>query len=302
MFELQRRSAVELNLQQLIDCQGFAIQTPAWRRLASAEQAGNQLSRQRGRGMEFEEVRQYQAGDDIRSIDWRVTARTGTPHTKIYREERDRPVVIALDLSASSFFGSRDKLKAMMAAELSAILGWRAHKGGQRIGILIQRGAGRVWLRPQAQRSRWLANLQLVCEHYAEQINDTSRQPAPLTQSLDFLNHNCRSGYQLHLISDFYALSDVDAVHLTRLAHHNQLTAWQVTDPLEFELPSQATATPLKVAHSSGLGQLPLGDAAFRQRYALAAQTRQAFIERHLRSGLMTYHHISTASDWPDYV
>lgn len=302
MFRLTRHSAVQLSLQQLIDCQGFALHTPGWQRLTSAEQAGSHVSRLRGRGMEFDEVRQYQAGDDVRSIDWRVTARTGTPYTKIYREERDRPVVIVIDLSASSFFGSCDKLKAMMAAELAAILGWQAHKQHQRIGLLIQQGQQSHWLRPQSQRSRWLANLQALCDCYSAQLTEPPAQTQTLSESLEFLSRTCRSGYQLHLISDFYALSKPDQIHLSRLSQHNQLSAWQVTDPMEYQLPVTQQLTPLAIRQAQVSGELPLADRQFRQNYQAAANARQAHIEQSLRSGPITFHRISTESDWQDYV
>ena len=99
--------------------------------------SGGYLSRQKGRGMEFDEARHYLPGDDIRAIDWRVTARTGKTHTKIYREERERPVFILCDLTASMQFGSQLLLKSVQAAHIAALLSWAAAARGDKVGALI---------------------------------------------------------------------------------------------------------------------------------------------------------------------
>ncbi|MDE1929301.1 MAG: DUF58 domain-containing protein, partial [Burkholderiales bacterium] len=106
-------------------------------RPALAQLAGGHRSAQRGRGLEFEEVRPYASGDDVRSIDWRVTARRGKPHTKLFREERERPVWIVVDLHAGLFFGSRRQTKSALALRAAARRAWAAARGGDRIGALL---------------------------------------------------------------------------------------------------------------------------------------------------------------------
>ena len=107
-------------------------------RPALARLMGGQRSAQRGRGLEFEEVRPYAPGDDARRIDWRVTARRGKPHTKLFREERERPVWLLLDLNPGLFFGSKRQLKSALLLRAAALLGWVAVEGGDRLGAVVQ--------------------------------------------------------------------------------------------------------------------------------------------------------------------
>jgi len=107
------------------------------RRPALARLMGGHRSAHRGQGLEFEEVRPYAAGDDVRDIDWRVTARRGRPHTRLYREERERPVWIVADLHAGLFFGSRRQLKSVLLLRTAALLAWVATQGGDRVGGVV---------------------------------------------------------------------------------------------------------------------------------------------------------------------
>src|SRR5665811_1284239 len=111
------------------------------RRPALAQLQGGHRSAQRGRGLEFEEVRPYAAGDDARTIDWRVTARRGKPHTKLFREERERPVWIVADLHPGLFFGSRRQFKSALLLRAAALLGWVAALSGDRVGAVIADGS-----------------------------------------------------------------------------------------------------------------------------------------------------------------
>jgi uncharacterized protein (DUF58 family) len=110
---------------------------------------GGYGSRFRGRGLEFQEVRAYQAGDDIRNMDWRVTARTGKPHTKIFEEEREKPVFLVVDNSASMHFGSRVTFKSVVAAKAAAILAWSAAANHDRVGGIVYSDSSFNELRPQ---------------------------------------------------------------------------------------------------------------------------------------------------------
>ena len=106
--------------------------------------SGSHISKHKGRGVDFEEFRAYQPGDDIRQIDWRVTARTGRPFTKVFREERERPVIIGIDQCHNMFFGSQVAFKSVVAAEAAAIICWTTVDNGDRVGGVVRRGpAGR---------------------------------------------------------------------------------------------------------------------------------------------------------------
>ena len=127
---------VNLTQKELLACQTIARALPEKRSKARANLAGHRASLIKGRGMEFAEVRHYQPGDDVRTIDWRVTARTGKVHTKLFVEERERPVLILLDLSHSLYFGSSLLLQSVQAAHLATTLGWSAIQHGDRLGAL----------------------------------------------------------------------------------------------------------------------------------------------------------------------
>lgn len=137
---------------------GLSLARPTVRAL----QSGQYLSAFKGRGMEFDETRPYAQGDDVRHLDWRVTARTGKPHTKLFREERERPVLLSVDYRASMRFATRGMFKSVMAARLAALVAWSALRHGDRIGGQIFSEAGRRELRPEhGQRAvlRWLEAL-----------------------------------------------------------------------------------------------------------------------------------------------
>ena len=129
----------------------------ARRNRALSALAGPNKSNFRGRGIEFEEVRNYQPGDDIRSIDWRVTARTGSAHTKLFQEERERPVLVAVDQRSNMFFGSSHCFKSVLAAQLAGLLAWSALDAGDRVGGLVFNGATHRELRPRRSRKAVLA-------------------------------------------------------------------------------------------------------------------------------------------------
>ena len=114
--------------------------------------SGRYASRLRGRGLNFEELRRYQPGDDIRTMDWKVTARTRSPHVRVYTEEKDRAILLLVDQRINMFFGTRDRLKSVTAAELAAIGGWRALDVGDRVGALIFNDSESIEIVPQRSR------------------------------------------------------------------------------------------------------------------------------------------------------
>jgi len=138
-----------ISAQSLIKLRLQANQLPLDSGKIHAKQGGAYMSAFKGRGMEFDESRIYQAGDDIRNMDWRVTARTNTPHTKVFREERERPVLLWLDLSASMMFATRKKFKSVIACEIASLIAWSAAKNNDRIGGLIFSENEHVEMKPQ---------------------------------------------------------------------------------------------------------------------------------------------------------
>ena len=206
-------------------------------RLASFPQihgmlAGGHQSKQKGRGLDLDQLRIYQAGDDIRSIDWRVTARTQKPHTRIYKEERERPVAILCDQRSPMFFGSKRSFKSVVAAQCAALIAWAAVDHGDRIGAYIIGDETEMDFRPKQRISHVL--------HILKNINEFNKKletPKPIkktfSDSLAHLKQTLTPGTSLYLISDFYDLTEKDKNTLYQLKRHNHIVALQVLDPLE---------------------------------------------------------------------
>ncbi|MEL7024052.1 MAG: DUF58 domain-containing protein [Pseudomonadota bacterium] len=199
-----------------------------------ARKGGQYLSHFKGRGMEFDEARPYQAGDDPRSIDWRVTARTGRPYTKLFREERERPVFCWVDQRQTMRFATRGVFKAVQAARLAALLGWSAVQRGDRLGGFVFNDLNRYELRPMLGKR---AVLRMI--HQLEQLQQpVADAPRPnLQRTLAGLRRVAHPGSLIAMISDFAGFDEVCAAHLTALAAHNNLLVCFVYDALERELP-----------------------------------------------------------------
>lgn len=202
-------------------------------------QSGNHFSKFRGRGMDIAEVRNYQAGDDIRHMEWRVTARTGRPHVKIYQEERERPVVILNDFNPSMYFGTRQVFKSVLAAQLAALVAWTAIQRGDRVGGLIAAVDTDDAFTPHGRDKTilpWLAKLSEYTMH-GERKRLGFAAGRPCSQMLLRLRRVVRPGSIVVLISDFYQLDDDTEKHLQFIAQHNEVIAYHICDPLELRVP-----------------------------------------------------------------
>ncbi|MGL5430605.1 MAG: DUF58 domain-containing protein [Vibrio sp.] len=227
-------NGVSLCLQELLAYEQQTVHFLPPARQIWSQRIGQHQSRRLGRGMDFAEVRQYQAGDDIRSIDWRVTARTGKPHTKLFSEERERTVVLYIDLSQSMQFGSSLLLKSVQAAHLASLLSWLAVKQQDRVGAVIDLGYRLIEIKPASRQRGVLAILAACIE--AQHIPPAQHTARTLTlhEVLSTLNRLCPKGSEVVLISDFTDLDpDQDALALRQLCQHNQVRMVQIFDPLE---------------------------------------------------------------------
>ncbi|BDU40590.1 DUF58 domain-containing protein [Vibrio nigripulchritudo] len=197
--------------------------------------SGSHQSRAKGRGMNFAEVRQYQAGDDIRSIDWRVTARTGKVHTKLFEEEREQPVILFIDLSSSMRFGSSLLLKSVQAAHLASLVGWLSVQTGDRLGAVISDGHKMIDIKPTARAKGVLNVLDSLINAHNESLQSTEEKREGLgwTTSLEALHRLCPKGSDIVLLSDFLSFEDDEFVRLSQIAQHNRIRAIQIFDPLE---------------------------------------------------------------------
>ncbi len=220
-------------LEELLALRGAAHDlTLKGRRLARASLLGAHSSPQRGRGLEFQEVRPYVAGDDPRTIDWRVTARRGRPHTKLFQEERERPVWLLVDLQPGLFFGSRRQLKSAVAVRAAALLAWTAALGGDRIGGVIGTGTDQRRILPA--RARLAGVLPLIEALLAAQpIAPAQPAPGTLEAILRASASLIRPGSLVLALSDFAAVSAQQESLWAGLAAHSDIRLYWLTDPLE---------------------------------------------------------------------
>lgn len=226
------------------------------RQRVSAHLAGSYASLRRGRGIDFDEVRCYQPGDDIRSMDWRVTARTGHPYTKVFREERERPVYLLVDYQPSMHFGSRRVTKRVLAAELAALYAWAARRNGDRVGVILVSPTGNRELPPAGGDRGVLRLLHHLVDtsppHSASRLDgtaqplkgaasipstpaspDSPKAASGFVLALERLWHLTHPGDAVLIISDFYSLTPAAERLLGQLAGRSDITLIQVSDPLE---------------------------------------------------------------------
>lgn len=229
-------NGVIASLNELISLRRFA-QSVQFQTNVQAQRSGSHLSKIRGRGMDFSEVRNYQAGDEIRHMEWRVTARTGRPHVKIYQEERERPVVILADFNPSMIFGTQIAFKSVVAARLASILSWTVIKQGDRIGGFIYSATQHSELNPRGRAAGVLPLLATLSLYTDQTQAEREATPRLLSDALIRMRRVIRPGSILVLISDFYSMDKECEKHLNRLSAHNSILAYHICDPLELAPP-----------------------------------------------------------------
>ncbi len=202
-----------------------------------SKNSGNYLSPFKGRGMEFDEARPYQAGDDARNLDWRTMARTGKPYTKIFREERERNVMFCLDFRQNMHFATQGAFKSVLASRAAAILAWSAHAQGDRIGGLAFGGHQHHEVRPK-QGKHALLNLMGLMSRYSK-ATPQENKAGQFKRALLRLCHVTKPGSLVFIISDFRGLDSIQH-YLSDLSRHNDVVLIQIYDGLEQQLPPPA--------------------------------------------------------------
>lgn len=188
---------------------------------------------QRGRGLEFAELRAYQPGDDVRDIDWRRTARHGQPCTKLFQEERDRTLRLLVDLGPGMQFGTRVAFKSVSAARGAALLAWAAAAAGDRIGALVWDGAAWAETLPRARRAGALELIRLL----SIRPRDSRQPPAKFADGLQRLARQLRTGDQVAIFSDFHGLDAVAEALLVQIGQRAACRLVRVHDPFEAAAP-----------------------------------------------------------------
>ena len=266
--------------------------------------AGLRLSKHKGRGVDFTEVRQYQPGDDIRSIDWRVTARKNAPHTKMFREERERPALIFIDQGQHMFFGSKQRLKSVAAAELAARIAWQITGAGDRVGGMVLDTTGHHIFRPfrtQKATGRLLAriaqsNAQLSRPTQVTVSADEGAQNQRLDCALNALAQLRQRRNRLFVVSDLAGPLALWRNALYRLARRHQVHVLQITDPLDAQLPPSGF---YNISHGAESVRFFSGDRTLRKRYSDAHDARAATVKEICQHPALSLQVLSTAdTDW----
>jgi hypothetical protein len=199
---------------------------------------GRHASRLRGRGLNFEEMRNYQLGDDIRTMDWKVTMRTGKPHVKIYSEERERNVYLLIDQRSSMFFGSTGKMKSVIAAEISALIAWNVVSKTDRIGAIVFNDSKAVTIAAQRSQNQVIKILNEVVEQNQEL--KVGKVESPVSESIDMVFERLQRviGHDALaiLVSDGYGINARCGERIKNICRNNELIVCHVTDPLELQL------------------------------------------------------------------
>ena len=235
--------------------------------------SGRHASKLRGRGLNFEELRNYLPGDDTRNIDWKVTARTRVPYIRVYTEEKDRTVWLLVDQRISMFFGSRWKMKSVVAAEAAAAAAWRVLSQGDRVGAVIFDDSDLVVVPPHRSEERVAQILKqvVVKNHALNAESGTEPGPDMLNKALKRVAALARHDCLICLIGDGTGIDEDTRKYVTRLTEHNDVLSVFIYDPLEQSLPEAG-----RLVFSDGLTQLEFntGERALREAFSQDFQQR----------------------------
>lgn len=228
------------------------------RKTVQARLAGTYLTKMKGRGMEFDEARHYQPGDDIRAIDWRVTARTGKTHTKLFREEKERPVFILVDLSHSMHFGTQLMFKSVMAAHLGSLIAWTAAKRGDRIGGLVFNEEQHREFKPMTRQKAVLSLLNGIKNLHN---NMSSEDPGQVfIDACARIRRLARPGSAVFILSDFLDLGAAAKQHLSQLSRHCEVIGYRISDPFEHQLPNVSLQQTVAITDGRQRQNITLGE------------------------------------------
>ncbi|WP_369960334.1 DUF58 domain-containing protein [Pseudomonas benzenivorans] len=234
-------------------------------------------SKLRGRGVDFDQVRVYQAGDDVRSIDWRVTARTQEPHTKLFHEERERPTYILVEQSQRLFFGSGLVFKSVLAAQAASLIGWAALDNNDRIGGLVFGNHEQHEIKPRRSKQSLLQLLNRLAQANQALHSELAQRRDDLGLALRRAREVLRPGSLVALLCDERSLNDSAEQQLQLLARHIDLLLLPLSDPLDHALPAAGL---LRFAERGAQLELDTHDAELRQAYRAQGEARQARWQR----------------------
>lgn len=230
-------SPVAVSVDELLDYRYLAkALNQSKQRVVSAERSGEMQSRALGRGLDFSELREYQAGDDIRQIDWNVTARTGKPHTKLFRLEKELPCFVVIDLRLGMSFATRCAFKSVIASRLAALLAWSAVMGNERVGGLVFSDFGHFEVKPETGRRGLIRLFKAIVDRFDEP-KAMLANPDAFPDAIARLSRLAHTGSTIWICSDFQGLDARCRSRFSSLMKHNVVNAIQIADVMEANLP-----------------------------------------------------------------
>lgn len=291
----QASSAVTVTLPDLIGLRLRArrLEQPVWNRVSGAHAAVH-ASRFRGRGVDYSESRNYQPGDDIRQMDWRVTARTGRPHTKLFQEERERNVLLVVSHNPSMRFGTRVRFKSVQAARAAALIAWAAALGGDRIGAIGYGPELNAEVKPGGGARGALRVLRALVQWDGIRNAAAPAHDVPLSIALRRAQRLARPGSQIILIGDGFDCDDAAESSLSLLSEHCDVAALLVTDPLEQAAPPPARYT---LQSEGGRIQLDFAGKRTREHWAELFAERRDHLVGMLRKRSLSHATIDTRAE-----
>lgn len=229
-----KKNGLFASLEELMDMRRYMAYVNGWQRNKTLScQSGDIKSAFKGRGIEFEEIRSYNFGDDVRDIDWRVTARKDAPYTKVYSEEKDYEIYVWLDLSEQMLFGSKKELKSVTAAKIAALLGWLSLENKDRFGCLIFDGEKTKLYKPQNSRAQLMAILKDIALASKQVLTRKNFDEVAKAKSLKLLEQTVKNKATVFLLSDFSLEKDDLLKVLVMLAKKSKLYLINIFDVLE---------------------------------------------------------------------
>ncbi|MFK7852980.1 MAG: DUF58 domain-containing protein [Granulosicoccus sp.] len=286
-------SPASTSLDELVKLRGAAqaLQRQI-RKKSAAPLSGGSVSRRLGRGLDFAEVREYQPGDDVRMIDWKVTARSGKAHTKLFVEERERPVLLMVDFRASMRFGTRGMYKSVLAARLAALLGWCAVASHDRVGGFVFTDDWHSEIRPQAGRRGLMGLFRAI---HQSQLRVPTVGEDQLSKSLSRLRHGVHAGSTVVILSDFDGFDESAKSSLGSVLQTLDIVAVHICDPLDHSLPKPGRY-PMLARNDAEKKRFTLnvGSNAEQTRYRKKFQTQQSLLRELFAHNRHFYTTVST--------
>ncbi len=278
-----------VTVQDLIEQQRYIAYMALKKNIITSEMAGDVKSAFKGRGMEFDEVRAYNPGDDVRYIDWRVTARRKDPYSKIYHEEKDREIVVLLDMSSSMVFGTRHELKTVTAAKLAALIGWISLHNKDRFGLLLFDGKNSTYYKPQNNLKMLISLFRTIATKSKEILTQNYQGDISSALKMFELSHKGRGTF--FILSDFYNIDQDSFKNIAAIARRHKVFCINIFDTIEENAPVGGV-----YAAQDGTQKtvFDTGSAQFQSKYQQYFAEHRNFLQNNCQKFSCTYLEIRT--------